>query len=69
MVAGISLILFFISIVSFIRMREVKLFFISVALFLFFIKSILAIVYSLANYLIILDLIIIMMLYMAAAKK
>lgn len=69
MVAGISFILFFISIVSFRRIKEVKLFFISLALLLFFIKSILAVVYDLANYLIIFDVIIILMLYMAAAKK
>jgi len=55
--------------VSFKRIREIKLLFISIALLLFFLKSIIAIVEKLANPLIFVDLIIIVMLYLAAARK
>ncbi|MCD6448243.1 MAG: hypothetical protein J7L58_04285 [Thermoplasmata archaeon] len=69
MIAGISFLLFFVSAVSFKRLREIKLLFISLALLLFFLKSIIAIVWNLANPLIFIDLIIILMLYLAAARK
>jgi hypothetical protein len=68
-IAGLSFLLFFISAVSFKRIREIKLLFISIALLLFFLKSIIAIVENLANPLIFIDLIIIVMLYLAAARK
>ncbi len=68
-ITGLSFLLFFISMVSYIRMGEMKLFFISLSFLFFFIKGIYAIVANLTNYLILFDLIIIVLLYIAAAKK
>ena len=67
--AGLSFLLFFISAISFKRIREVKLLFISVALLLFFIKGVVAIAYDILNHLVLIDLVIIVMLYLAAARK
>ena len=68
-IAGLSFLLFFISLISYHRIRETKLLFISIAFFLFFVKSIIGILLNIENYLILIDLIIIIMLYVAAAKK
>ncbi len=68
-ITGLSFLLFFISMISYIRMKETKLFFISIAFLIFFIKGFVAIVSDLTNYLILFDLIIIVLLYVAAAKK
>jgi len=68
--AGLSFLLFFISMVSFKRMREIKLFFISIALLLFFIKGIISLIYQeFLNFLVFIDLIIVLMLYLAATGK
>lgn len=67
--AGLSLLLFVISAISFQRIKEPKLLFISIALLLFFFKNVIAIVYDILTYLVLIDLIIIFMLYLAAARK
>jgi hypothetical protein len=46
-----------------------KLLFISMAFLLFFVKNIIAIIFDILNYLVLIDMIIIIMLYLAAAKK
>lgn len=69
-VAGISLLLFIISMISFNRVREIKILFISLSFLIFFIKSIVIIAYyKQFGYLILFDLLIIFFLYVAAAKK
>jgi hypothetical protein len=68
--AGLSLLLFSISAVSFHRIRDMKLMFISGAFLLFFVKSVAALLYEdLLSSLALVDLIIIVMLYLAAARK
>ena len=66
-ISGISLLLFFISLASFKRIREIKLLFISLSFFVFFVKGLLFLFKE--SSLIFLDLIIIAFLYIAAAKK
>jgi len=71
-IAGISLLLFTISVISFKRIRETKMLFIGLSFLVFFIKAIIFLhqkLYAKQNYLIILDLLIIIFLYIAAAKK
>ncbi len=71
-VAGISLLLFIISMISFNRIKETKIFFIGFSFLIFFIKSITVIFlkyYKQFSYLILFDLLIIFFLYVAAAKK
>jgi hypothetical protein len=68
--AGLSLLLFSISAVSFYRIRDMKLMFISGAFLLFFVKSGTALLYEdLLSSLALVDLVIIVMLYLAAARK
>lgn len=66
-ISGISLLLFLISLASFKKIREIKLLFISLSFFVFFVKGLLFLFKE--SYLIFLDLIIIALLYIAAAKK
>ncbi|MCD6171780.1 MAG: hypothetical protein J7J36_05150 [Thermoplasmata archaeon] len=68
-VAGISLILFVISLISFKRINEVKLLFISLAFLFFFIKTIVFLFIKSGIDMMLFDLIIIALLYVAAAKK
>ena len=68
-VAGISLILFIISFISFKRINETKLLFISLAFLFFFIKAIVFLFIKNNVDIMLFDLIIIALLYMAAAKK
>ncbi len=68
-VAGISLILFIISFISFKRINETKLLFISLAFLFFFIKAIVFLFIKKNVDIMLFDLIIIALLYMAAAKK
>ena len=68
-VAGISLILFVISLISFKRINEVKLLFISLAFLFFFIKTIVFLFIKSDIDMMLFDLIIIALLYVAAAKK
>ena len=68
-VAGISLILFIISFISFKRINETKLLFISLAFLFFFIKTIVFLFIKNNVNIMLFDLIIIALLYMAAAKK
>jgi len=67
-IAGLSLLLFMISMLSYSRLREIKLLFISLSFLVFFIKAILFLYINNRN-LIIMDLLIIAFLYIAAAKK
>ncbi len=67
-IAGLSLLLFIISMISYSRLREIKLLFISLSFLIFFIKAVLFIFINNRN-LIIMDLLIIAFLYIAAAKK
>jgi len=68
--AGLSFLLFFISMVSFHRLREKKLLFISLALLILFIKAIISLMYQdFLNSLVFMDFIIVLMLYLAAAGK
>ena len=67
-IAGLSFLLFVISMISYSRLRELKLLFISLSFLVFFIKAILFIFMNSKN-LIIIDLLIIAFLYIAAAKK
>jgi len=71
-VAGVSLLLFIISILSFSRIRETKILLIGLSFLVFFIKSILIIFlkyYKQSGYFTFFDLLIIFFLYIAAAKK
>ena len=67
-IAGLSLLLFLISIISYSRLREIKLLFISLSFLIFGIKDILF-VYIRDERIILMDLIIIVFLYLAAIKK
>jgi len=67
-IAGLSLLLFFISTISYIRIREMKLLFISLSFLVFSIKAI-VFLYMRDERIILMDLIIIALLYAAAAKK
>ncbi len=69
-VAGISLLLFLVSLLSFKRIKETKMLFIGIAFLLFFIKA-LAIIFEkfYVGHLILLDLLIIISLYIASVKK
>ncbi|KAA0003074.1 MAG: hypothetical protein FE044_02025 [Thermoplasmata archaeon] len=67
-ISGLSLLLFIISMLSYSRLREIKLLFISLSFLVFFIKAILFIFINNRN-LIVMDLLIIAFLYIAAAKK
>ena len=67
-ISGLSLLLFIISMLSYNRLREIKLLFISLSFLVFFIKAILFIFINNRN-LIVMDLLIIAFLYIAAAKK
>jgi len=68
--AGLSFLLFFISMISFHRLKEKKLLFISIALLLLFIKTLISLVYQdFLNKMVFMDLLIVLMLYLAAAGK
>jgi len=67
-ISGLSLLLFIISMLSYSRLREIKLLFISLSFLVFSIKAILFIFINNRN-LIVMDLLIIAFLYIAAAKK
>ncbi|KAA0008091.1 MAG: hypothetical protein FE036_02565 [Thermoplasmata archaeon] len=67
-ISGLSLLLFIISMLSYSRLREIKLLFISLSFLVFFIKAVLFIFINNRN-LIVMDLLIIAFLYIAAAKK
>jgi len=67
--AGISLLLFIISAVSYTRLKEIKLLFISIAFFIFFLKGIIALLLEIATSLILFDFLIILLLYLSIVKK
>ena len=70
-IAGFSFLLGIVSLLSFYRLRNIKLGFVSIAFFIFFIKAILLIfeVISQDRNSIIIDVIIILMLYFSIAKR
>jgi len=69
--AGLSLLLFLVSLLSFYRVRDSKLFFVTLAFFLFFLKgAIISLRFLEQNlYLVVVDLIIILFLYLTIVKK
>jgi len=69
--AGLSLLLFLVSLLSFQRVRDSKLFFVTVAFFLFFLKGVIISLDFLEQnlYLVVMDLIIIFSLYLTIVKK
>jgi len=69
--AGLSLLLFVVSLLSFYRVRDSKLFFVTVAFFLFFFKGVIISLDFLEQslYLVVMDLFIIFSLYLTIVKK
>lgn len=69
--AGLSLLLFLVSLLSFYRVRDSKLFFVTLAFFLFFLKGVIISLRFLEQnlYLVVVDLIIILFLYLTIVKK
>jgi hypothetical protein len=69
--AGLSLLLFLVSLLSFQRVRDSKLFFVTLAFFLFFLKGVIIALRLLEQnlYLVMADLIIIFFLYLTIVKK
>jgi len=71
LISGFSLLLFIVSIVAYKRLRAIKLLFIGIAFFIFLIKGVLLSLEFITQdiYAIIIDFIILILLYLATAKK
>jgi hypothetical protein len=78
LLAGLSLLLLIVSLLSYRRIRNVKLLFVSIAFALFFIKALVLIMSVISNTwdefgmrweLLLLDVIVIVMLYLSIARK
>ncbi len=78
LLAGLSFLLFVVSILSYRRVKSVKILFVSIAFLLFFIKALVLLVSVISNTwddfgmrweLLLLDVIVIVMLYLSIARK
>jgi hypothetical protein len=78
LLAGLSFLLFVVSMLSYRRVKNVKILFVSIAFLLFFIKALLLLVSVVSNTwdefgmrweLLLLDVIVIVMLYLSIARK
>jgi hypothetical protein len=78
LLAGLSFLLFVVSILSYRRVQNVKILFVSIAFLLFFIKALVLLVSVISNTwdefgmrweLLLLDVIVIVMLYLSIARK